>query len=102
MLAASASLLVPAGLVLIGVAGLEHERAWQAALGAIGAIGLAGLAYWAIGFALQFGGVGLAYVRPDLRNQVWEWSPLPADWGTGWGAAVLRGWFLSIGGTELT
>jgi ammonium transporter, Amt family len=102
VLAASASLLVPAGLVLIGVAGLEHERAWQAALGAMGAIGLAGLAYWAIGFALQFGGVGLVYVRPDLRNLVWEWSPLPADWGIGWGVAGLSGWFLSGDVTGLT
>lgn len=100
--AASASLLVPAGIVLIGIAGLEYERAWQAALGAMGAIGLAGLAYWAIGFALQFGGVGLVYVRPDLRNLVWEWSPLPADWGIGWGVAGLSGWFLSGDVTGLT
>jgi Amt family ammonium transporter len=28
---------------------------------------------------------------------VWEWSPLPADWGTGWGVAGLTGWFLSSG-----
>ena len=95
LLAAASALLVPIGLVLIGVTGLEPERAWHAALGAIGAVGLAGLAYWAIGFALQFGGIGLAYMRPELRGLVWEWSPLPADWGMGWGVAGLAGWFLS-------
>lgn len=97
LLAASAALLVPIGLVLIGVTGLEPQRAWQAALGAVGALGLAGLAYWAVGFALQFGGIGLAYLRPELRGLVWEWSPLPSDWGTGWGVAGLTGWFLAGG-----
>jgi Amt family ammonium transporter len=95
LLAAAGALLVPIGLVLIGVTGLEPQRAWHAALGAVGAIGLSGLAYWAVGFALQFGGIGLAYLRPELRGLVWEWSPLPADWGTGWGVAGLSGWFLS-------
>jgi len=33
--------------------------------------------------------------HPELRNLVWEWSPLPTDWGIGWGAAGLSGWFLS-------
>ena len=100
VLATAIGLLVPVGFVLIGVAALEPQRAWNAALGAAGAIGLAGLAYWAVGFALQFGGIGLTYVRPELRNLVWEWSPLPADWGIGWGAAGLSGWFLS--GGEMT
>lgn len=97
LLAAAGALLVPIGLVLIGVSGLAPERAWNAALGAVGAIGLSGLAYWAIGFAIQFGGVGLAYLRPELRSLVWEWSPLPAEWGLGWGVAGLSGWLLSAG-----
>lgn len=97
LLAAALAMFVPVGLVLIGVAGLEYERAWDAALGAVGAIGLAALAYWAVGFALHFGGVGLLYSRPELRSLVWEWSPLPPDWGVGWGAAGLSGWFLAGG-----
>jgi Amt family ammonium transporter len=97
LLAATSALLVPVGLVLIGVTGLEPERALNAALGGVGAIGLAGLAYWAFGFALQFGGVGLTYLRPELRSLVWEWSPLPVEWGTGWGVAGLSGWLLSGG-----
>ncbi len=95
LLAAGLALLVPAGLVLIGAAGLRPERAWDAALGGLGAMGLAVVGYWAIGFALQFGGVGLVYVRPELSALVWEWSALPAAWGTDWGMAGLRGWFLS-------
>ena len=100
LLAAAMAMLVPVGLVLIGVAGLERDRAWNAALGAVAAVSLAGLAYWAVGFALQFGGIGLAYARPELRGLVWEWSPLPADWGVGWGVAGLSGWLLS--GAEVT
>ncbi len=97
LLAAASALLVPIGLVLIGVTGLDSARASNAALGGVAAIGLGGLAYWAVGFALQFGGIGLAYLRPELRSLVWEWSPLPAEWGTGWGVAGLSGWLLSNG-----
>ncbi len=93
-------MLTAVGLVLIGVAGLETERAWDAALGAVAAISLATLAYWAVGFALQFGGIGLVYMRPELRGLVWEWSPLSVDWGVGWGVAGLSGWFLA--GSDMT
>jgi len=97
LLTAALSLLVPAGFVLIAVAELSAQQAWRSALGALGAIGLAGLGYWAIGFALHFGGVGLVYPDPGLRNLVWEWSPLSTDWGIGWGMAGLSGWFLAGG-----
>lgn len=95
LLAAGLALLVPAGFVLIGVAGLEGEHAWDAALGGVAAVGLAAFGYWATGFALHFGGVGLVYSQPALRQLVWEWSPLPVNWGIDWGAAGLSGWFLS-------
>jgi hypothetical protein len=63
LLAAAMAILTAVGLVLIGVAGLERARAWDAALGAVAAIGLATLAYWAIGF----------------RPSIWRcWSCLPA------------------------
>ena len=94
------ALLVPIGFVLIGVAGLEVEYAWNAALGGLAAISLATFAYWAIGFALHFGGIGLVYNDPALRQLVWEWSPLSTNWGTGWGVAGLSGWFLS--GAQVT
>ncbi|NJN81052.1 MAG: hypothetical protein HC802_01350 [Caldilineaceae bacterium] len=91
---------MPAGLVLIAVANLTAERAWNAALGGVAAIGLAAFGYWAIGYALQFGGVGLVYTQPELSALVWEWSPLSSEWGIGWGMAGLSGWFLS--GAEIT
>ena len=95
VLAAAISLLTPAGFVLIGVAGLDPQHAWDAALGGMAAVGLALFGYWAIGFALHFGGVGLVYTLPELKNMVWEWSPFSSNWGVGWGMAGLSGWFLS-------
>ncbi len=95
LVAAGLSFLVPAGLVLIGSAGLDPHRSWAAALAGLASVGLAGMGYWAVGFALQFGGVGLFYSDPALLGLVWEWSALPATWGTGWGMAGLSGWFLS-------
>jgi len=95
LVAAGLSFLVPAGLILIGSAGLDPHRSWAAALAGLASIGLAGMGYWAVGFALQFGGVGLFYPDPALMGLVWEWSALPANWGTGWGMAGLSGWFLS-------
>lgn len=95
VLAAAISLLAPAGFVLIGVAGLDPQHAWDAALGGMAAVGLAVFGYWAIGFALHFGGVGLVYTLPELKNMVWEWSPFSSNWGVGWGMAGLSGWFLS-------
>src|SRR5215203_1109205 len=89
LIMAALALLVPAGFVLVGVAGLDPARAWDAALGGLAAIGLASFAYWAVGFALQFGGVGLVYSQLGLRDLVWEWSPFAADWGAGWGVAGL-------------
>ncbi len=95
VLASGLALLVPAGLTLVAVSGLEPGRAWDAALGGVAAMGLAALGYWAVGFAFHFGGVGLVYDLPGLRDLVWEWSPFPSDWGTGWGMAGLSGWFLA-------
>ena len=87
LLTAALALLVPAGFLLIGVAGLPPQRAWNAALGGLAAIGLASAAFWAIGFGLQFGGVGLVYPQAGLDRLVWEWSPLSTQWGSGWGVA---------------
>ncbi len=95
LLATALALLVPAGLVLISIAGLDGARAWHAALGGVAALGMATFGYWAVGFALQFGGVGLVYTQPGLKHLVWEWSPLSVNWGSGWGMAGLSGWFLS-------
>ena len=84
--------LVPLGYALIAVAGLDEGRARHAALSALAALGLAVLGYFAVGFALEFGGVGLAYSMPGLEELVWEWSALGTTWGAGWGMAGLVGW----------
>ena len=96
LLAAGLAMLVPAGFVLLAVANLEPQHAWNTALGGLAAAGLAAFAYWAIGFALQFGGVGLVYPHAELTGLAWEWSPLSSEWGIGWGMAGLAGWFLSL------
>jgi len=95
VLAAGLAFFIPAGLVLISVSELEPARAWHAALGALAALGVVAIGYWAFGFALQFGGVGLVYARPELTQMVWEWSMLSSEWGIGWGMAGLSGWFLA-------
>ncbi len=95
VLAAGLALFVPAGLILVSVSGMASREAWKTALSSVGAIALASIAYWAIGFGLQFGGVGLVYAQPELMALVWEWSPLSVNWGSGWGVAGLSGWMLS-------
>ena len=90
LIMAALGLLVPAGFVLIGVGGLDPTRGWDAALGALAAIALASFGYWAVGFAFQFGGVGLVYVQPGLHDLVWEWSPFAADLGGGLGCSRLE------------
>jgi Amt family ammonium transporter len=66
------SLLVPLGLALVAAGGVPEKRSRSVALSALAAIGLGGLAYLALGFALQFGGVGLHYDLPGLEALVWE------------------------------
>jgi ammonium transporter, Amt family len=95
LLTVGLAFLVPLGYALIAVAGLDEGRARHAALSALAALALALLGYLAVGFALQFGGVGLAYSLPGLEGLVWEWSALGTTWGTGWGMAGLAGWGLT-------
>ena len=89
--------LVPIGVILVEIAALPPEKAPRASLMALLAAGLAALAYWAIGFALQFGGIGLLSDVSSLRDLSWEWSLLDVTWGPGWGMAGLRGFFLTQG-----
>ncbi|MBK6429963.1 hypothetical protein [Candidatus Amarolinea dominans] len=88
------ALLLPIGLTLLVAGGLEPEQARQATLTLLAAVGLAVLSYWAVGFALQFGGIGLVDSRPGFDGLVWEWSALNESWGTGWGMAGLSGFGL--------
>jgi Amt family ammonium transporter len=97
LIAGGLSFLMPVGIILIAIAGLPPDRAPRAGLTALLSAGLGVLAYWAVGFALQSGGIGLAQDVPSLRDLSWEWSLLDVSWGPGWGMAGLRGFFLSNG-----
>ena len=98
LLAGSIAFLVPIGFVLVAAGGLPAEEARQVTLAGLGALALAALGYWACGFGLQFGGVGLIHRTGGLEGLVWEWSALDARWGTGWGMAGLHGFGLSGSG----
>jgi ammonia channel protein AmtB len=75
LLAGSIAFLVPIGFVLVAAGGLPAEEARQVTLAGLGALALAALGYWACGFGLQFGGVGLIHR--------WGSSTAPAAW-KGW------------------
>ena len=58
-------------------------------------MGLAVIGYVAVGFALQFGGIGLTQDQPGFAGLIWEWSALGPTWGPGWGMTGLVGWGLT-------
>ncbi|MEJ2558268.1 MAG: hypothetical protein P8186_19045 [Anaerolineae bacterium] len=88
--------LLPVGLILLSVAALAEEQAVSAATGGLVAWGVATLAYFAIGFAFQFGGIAVVHDTRDLAGLYWEYSLLDTTWGTGWGMIGLKG-FLMLG-----
>ncbi len=92
------ALLVPVGLTLLVAGGLPPEQARQATLTLLAALGLGILAYWAVGFALHFGGIGLVDSRPGYNELIWEWTALSERWGTGWGMVGLSGFALQGAG----
>jgi Amt family ammonium transporter len=97
LLAGGLAFLIPAGFILLASGGMPEEKAVPTATMGLAATGLALVGYLACGFALQFGGIGLVSALSGLEGLIWEWSPLDATWGTGWGALGLRGFFLQQG-----
>jgi Amt family ammonium transporter len=95
LIATGLAFLVPLGYALIAAGGLPEERARHAALSLLAAMGLVVLGYVGVGFALQFGGIGLVHNQPGYEELIWEWSALGAMWGAGWGMAGLAGWGLT-------
>jgi Amt family ammonium transporter len=96
LLAASLAWLVPAGFVLLAAAGAQERRAWQAALGGVAGAALGVALFYLAGFALAFGGIGLALLdAPGYSGLVWEWTLLAGPWGTRWGMAGMSGWALT-------
>ncbi len=89
-------LLLPLGLILFLSSSLPDAEkiAPQAAASAFVVWGVAVLAYFGAGFAFQFGGLSVSNPHPDFSELYWNWSPLDASFGTGWGMIGLRGWAL--------
>lgn len=96
-LAGTLAYLVPLSLALITLAGLEREDARAGAMMVPIVIALGGALYVAVGFAFEFGGVGLLDPRHGFSELVWEWSALPEAWGAYWGMAGFAGWLLGGG-----
>jgi Amt family ammonium transporter len=86
--------LLPLGLILVAWGTWDNARLREQAVTALLVIAVAIVSYAAIGFALQFGGVGL---RPDvpagLRGLDRLWSPVSSTTGS-WGMAGLEGFLL--------
>lgn len=89
-------LLLPLGLILFLCSTLPRAEpeAPQAATSALVVWGVASLAYFAAGFAFQFGGLAVSNAHPDFAELYWNWSPLGESFGIGWGVIGLRGWAL--------
>ncbi|HEY6042339.1 MAG TPA: hypothetical protein VIX58_09420, partial [Anaerolineae bacterium] len=77
--------LLPIGILMTFVGAFRDPRAARAASTAFVAFALGLLAYGLVGFAFQFGGVGLVSANPDLKDLVREWSVLDRAFGAGWG-----------------
>jgi len=89
-------LLLPLGLILFLSSSLPRAEtiAPQAATSAFVVWGIAVLAFFGAGFAFQFGGLSVSNPHPDFAELYWNWSPLDAAYGTGWGMIGLRCWAL--------
>ena len=66
--ALSLAFLIPLGFALIATSGWPVERARRGAVAFFAALGLAVIGYVAVGFALQFGGVGIDPGSAGLRR----------------------------------
>jgi Amt family ammonium transporter len=93
-LAIAFTFFLPVGLILLSTAAFPEERTVSAATGGLVTWGLATLAYFAVGFAFQFGGIALFLDNPALAGLYWEYSLLDTTWGTGWGMIGLKGFLL--------
>jgi Amt family ammonium transporter len=88
--------LLPLGLILVAWGAWDASRARDQAVTALLVVAVAILSYALIGFALQFGGIGL---RPDvpagLRGLDRLWSPVSSTTGS-WGVMGLEGFMLQV------
>ncbi len=99
LLAAGLVVFLPLGLLLLLCSAVPEEQAPAAAINLLVVWAAAALAYFAIGFAFNFGGIAQVTPQPDLSGLYWEWYPLdqstPAEAARLWGVVALRGWALA-------
>lgn len=80
----------------MAAAAVEERRTARAATVALVAFAVVLVAYGALGFGLQFGGIGLVKDAPGLQALVREWSPLDTTLGTGWGIIGLDAFGINL------
>ena len=91
--------LIPLGLILVAWGGWTSERVRVEAVTALLVVATATLSYATIGFALQFGGIGLQPDVPSgLRGLDRMWSPVSSATGS-WGLFGLEGFLLQVEST---
>lgn len=91
---------LPLGVLLMAWGSWDDNRVRQQAATAVWVVALAVIAYAVIGFAFNFGGIGL---RPDvpagLRGLDRMWSPVAGAAGRNWGLVGVEGYLLSAQST---
>jgi len=94
--AAGLLMLLPVGLLLLTASGFPTDESEAALAATTGLViwAIAVLAYFGAGFAFQFGGLANISRQADFADLYWNWSPLSASYGLGWGVIGLRGWGL--------
>jgi ammonium transporter, Amt family len=88
--------LLPLGLILVAWGAWDTARARDQAVTALLVVATAIVSYAVIGFALQFGGIGLQPEAPaGLRGLDRMWSPVSSSAGS-WGMLGLEGFLLQV------
>ncbi|MBN1217739.1 MAG: hypothetical protein JXM69_02330 [Anaerolineae bacterium] len=92
-------LLWPLGLILLMSSAIPEAQAPTIAVQLLIVWGVAALAYFAVGFAFQFGGIAQINPDPALSGLYWEWYPLGSSVDLSvarlWGVIALQGWLLT-------
>lgn len=94
LLGSALVLLVPAGLTMMAVGCWGEQKAPTVAATGLIAVALGVVVYALIGFAFQFGGLGLIADLKGGEGLVSEWSPVDRLWGPGWGIIGLNGFVM--------
>lgn len=99
LLPAAFMLFLPLGLLLLISSAMPDAQAPTVAINLLIGWGVAALAYFAVGFAFQFGGIAQVSPNPDFSGLYWEWYPLDpsvaVEVARSWGVIALQGWFLA-------